>query len=174
MKKVKTNTASISIIENKIILIRNKKVILDKDLAELYGVETRALNQAVKRNKERFPEDFVFQLTKVESHTLVSQNVIPSKRSLGGSFPYVFTEHGALMAANVIKSSTAIEASIAIVRTFVKLREMMLSYKDLQKKIENMERKYSKHDKHFQIIFQTIQKMLNPVEKPKGKIGFGK
>jgi hypothetical protein len=87
--------------------------------------------------------------------------------------PYVFTEHGALMAANVIKSKAAIEASIAIVRTFVKLREMMMSYKELQKKIEDMERKYSKHDKHFQIIFQTIQKMLNPTEQPKTKIGFG-
>ena len=102
MKKQKdTGTALIpqEYVESKILLIRDKKVMLDKDLAELYGVETRALNQAVKRNNDRFPEDFMFQLTKTEANLLVSQNVIPSKRSLGGSLPYVFTEHGTLMVA---------------------------------------------------------------------------
>jgi hypothetical protein len=175
MKKAKTKTKIIPSIEieSKILFIRNKKVMLDKDLAVLYGVKPIRLREQVKRNKERFPEDFMFQITKDEATLLVSQNAIPSKKSLGGHLPYVFTEHGALMAANVIKSKAAIEASIAIVRTFVKLREMMMSYKELQKKIEDMERKYSKHDKHFQIIFQTIQKMLNPTEQPKTKIGFG-
>ena len=176
MKKQKTKTKIIPSItvENKILLIRNKKVILDRNLADLYGVETKVLNQAVRRNIERFSEDFMFQLLEDESVALRSQSVTLKRGQHRKYQPYVFTEHGALMAANVIKSKTAIEASIAIVRTFVKLREMMLSYKDLQKKIEDMERKYSKHDKHFQIIFKTIQKMLNPAKKPRTKIGFGK
>lgn len=159
-------------VESKILLIRDKKVMLDKDLAELYGVETRALNQAVKRNNDRFPEDFMFQLTKTEAILLVSQNVIPSKRSFGGSLPYVFTEHGTLMVANIIKSTTAVKVSIVIVRAFVKLREMMLSHKDLQNKIEAMERKHDKHDQHFQVVFKAIKEMLNTPVNKKGKIGF--
>jgi len=156
-------------IEGKILLIRGKKVILDRDLAKLYGVETRALNQSVKRNNERFPDDFMFQLTKNEANFLVSQNVIPSKRSLGGSLPYVFTEHGTLMAANIIKSQIAVKASIVIVRAFVKLREMILSNKDLQRKIKDMEKKY---DKQFKVVFEAVQQMLNPPVEKKGKIGF--
>jgi hypothetical protein len=174
MAKNKTSITPRGAIENKILLIRGRKVMLDRDLAALYGVKSIRLREQVKRNSERFPEDFMFQLTSSEANFLVSQNAIPSKKSLGGYLPYAFTEHGALMAANVIKSKTAIEASIAIVRTFVKLREMMLSYKELQKKIEDLERQYSKHDKHFQIIFKTIQKMLNPPIKKKAKIGFRK
>lgn len=159
-------------IEGKILLIRGKKVLLDRDLAVLYGVKTIRLREQVKRNSERFPEDFMFQLTKDEANILVSQNAIPSKRSLGGYLPYVFTEHGTLMAANVIKSSIAIQASIAIVRTFTKLREMMMSHKDLQKKIEDMEKRHDKHDQHFQLIFKTIKEMLNPPGKPKKRIGY--
>ena len=142
---------------------------LDRDLACLYGVETRVLNQAVRRNIDRFPEDFMFQLTKTEANLLVSQNVIPSKRSLGGSLPNVFTEHGTLMVANIIKSTTAEKVSIVIVRAFVKLREMMLSHKELQKKIESMENKY---DYQFKIVFDAIKQLLGPPEKPKKKIGY--
>jgi len=172
MKKTETGLMPQETIEGKILLIRGKKVLLDRDLAVLYGVKTIRLREQVKRNSERFPEDFMFQLTKDEANILVSQNAIPSKRSLGGYLPYVFTEHGTLMAANVIKSSIAIQASIAIVRTFTKLREMMMSHKDLQKKIEDMEKRHDKHDQHFQLIFKTIKEMLNPPGKPKKRIGY--
>ncbi len=110
-----------------------------------------------------------FQLTKGEANMLVSQNAIPSKRSLGGYLPYVFTEHGTLMAANVIKSSIAIQASIAIVRTFTKLREMILTHKDLQKKIVAMEGKY---DKQFKVVFDALRSLIEPPEKPKKRIGY--
>ncbi|MGR3173599.1 MAG: ORF6N domain-containing protein [Candidatus Scalindua sp.] len=169
MKKSKTSLIPQESIEGKILLIRGKKVILDRDLALLYGVKTIRLREQVKRNSERFPEDFTFQLTKDETNMLVSQNAIPSKRSLGGYLPYVFTEHGTLMAANVIKSSIAIQASIAIVRTFTKLREMLATHKDLQKKIESMEGKY---DHQFKIVFDVIKKLLEPPEKPKKQIGY--
>ncbi len=175
MKKQKDSETTLvpqEYIESKILLMRDKKVMLDRDLARLYGVETRSLNQAVKRNNDRFPEDFMFQLTKTEANHLVSQNVIPSKRSLGGSLPYVFTERVTLMVANIIKSTSAVKMSIVIVRAFVKLREMMLSHKELQKKIEAMERRHDKHDEHFQIIFKTIKEMLNPPVEEKGKIGY--
>jgi hypothetical protein len=126
----------------------------------------------VKRNNDRFPEDFMFQLTKTEANLLVSQNMIPSKRRFGGSLPYVFTEHGTLTVVNIIKSTTAVKMSILIVRAFVKLREMMLSHKELQKKIEAMERQHDKHDEHFQIVFKAIKEMLNPPVEEKGKIGY--
>ena len=156
-------------IESKILLVRSKKVVLDRDLALLYGVKTIRLREQVKRNSIRFPEDFVFQLTKEEANMLVSQNEIPTKRSLGGYLPYAFTEHGTLMAANVIKSPVAIHASIAIVRTFTKLREMLATHKELQRKIEAMEKKY---DHQFKAVFDVMRKLLEPPDKPKGKIGF--
>lgn len=156
-------------IASKILLIRGKKVILDRDLALLYGVKTIRLREQVKRNSARFPEDFMFQLTKEEANMLVSQNAIPSKRSLGGYLLYAFTEHGTLMAANVIKSPVAIQASIAIVRTFTKLLEMLATHKELQRKIEAMEKKY---DHQFKAVFDVMRKLIGPPEKPKGKIGF--
>jgi len=169
MKKSEISLIPEETIEGKILLIRGKKVILDRDLALLYGVKTIRLREQVKRNSERFPEDFTFQLTKGEANMLVSQNAIPSKRSLGGYLPYVFTEHGTLMAANVIKSSIAIQASITIVRTFTKLREMILTHKDLQKKIVAMEGKY---DKQFKVVFDALRSLIEPPEKPKKRIGY--
>ncbi len=169
MKKSKTSLIPQEKIEGKILLIRGKRVILDRDLALLYGVKTIRLREQIKRNSERFPEDFTFQLTKDEANMLVSQNAIPTKRSLGGYLPYVFTEHGTLMAANVIKSSLAIQASIEIVRTFTKLREMILTHKELQKKIESMENKY---DKQFTVVFDAIKQLLKPVEKLQKRIGY--
>jgi hypothetical protein len=169
MKKSEISLIPEETIEGKILLIRGKKVILDRDLALLYGVKTIRLREQVKRNSERFLEDFTFQLTKDEANMLVSHFAIPSKRSLGGYLPYVFTEHGTLMAANIIKSSIAIQASIAIVRTFTKLREMILTHKDLQKKIVAMEGKY---DKQFKVVFDALRSLIEPPEKPKKRIGY--
>ncbi len=156
-------------IENKILFLRGKKVMLDKDLAMLYKVETRALNQAVKRNLKRFPKDFMFQLTEEEVNIKVSQNVIPSKRSLGGSLPYAFTENGIAMLSSVLNSERAVEVNIQIMRTFTRLREMLLTHKDLQRKIEAMEKKY---DYQFKVVFDAIKQLLEPAEKPKKRIGF--
>ena len=128
------NTSDRHIIQ-KIYLIREIKVMLDKDLAEMYGTIPKRLRQQVKRNVERFPEHFMFQLSDKEVDSLVSQNVIPSRQSLGGTLPYAFSEHGILMLANVIKSQQAITMSIRIIEVFVKFREMLISQKDLLLKI---------------------------------------
>lgn len=157
-------------IENKILLIRERKVMLDKDLAQLYKVKPIALRQQVKRNRRRFPDDFMFQLRKGEAEILLSQNVIPSKRSLGGYLPYAFTEQGVAMLSSVLNSERAITVNIQIMRAFTKLREMILSHKELQRKIEGMERKY---DQQFQIVFKAIKELLKPApEEPGGRIGF--
>lgn len=156
-------------IENKILVIRGQKVMLDRDLAELYGVATKALNQAAKRNKKRFPEDFMFKLTKPEKEKVVTNCDHLKVLKFSPQLPYAFTEHGALMLANVIKSPTAIEMSIAIVRTFVKLREMAIGYVELKRKIEDMERKY---DRQFKTVFEALRKLLEPLPQPKRQIGF--
>ncbi len=156
-------------IVDKIFLIRGKKVMLDKNLAELYGVKTKRLNEQVKRNKNRFPEDFMFQLTKEERDELVANCDRFKTLKHSSSLPYAFTEYGALMLANVIKSSTAIEMSIAVVRAFAKLREMLASHADLKKKIEVMEAKY---DQQFKLVFDAIKQLIIQEEKPKEKIGF--
>ena len=155
-------------IENKILLIRGEKVMLDKDLARLYRVETRALIQAVKRNMERFPEDFMFQLTKKEFHILMSQNVTSS---WGGTrkLPYAFTEQGVAMLSSVLKSKRAVLVNIQIMRAFTKLRQMLLTHKDLRRKIESVERKY---DQRFKVVFEAIRQLMTPPEKPSRRIGF--
>jgi phage regulator Rha-like protein len=156
------------VIANKIFVIRGKKVMLDRDLAELYGVQTKRINEQVKRNIERFPDDFMFQLTKEEFKILKSQI---ATSSWGGvrKLPYAFTEHGTLMLANVLKSPIAIEMSIVIIKTFTKLREMLTTHTDLKKKIEDMEEKY---DKQFKIVFDAIKLLLEPPDKPEKEIGF--
>jgi hypothetical protein len=170
MKKSKTSLIPQETIEGKILLIRGKKVILDRDLAVLYGVETRVLNQAVKRNIKRFPEDFMFQLTKEETANWKSQFVMSNKEKMGlRKNLHVFTEQGVAMLSSVLNSERAIHVNIQIMRTFTKLREMILTHKDLQRKIESMEGKY---DHQFKIVFDAIKKLLEPPEKPKGKIGF--
>ena len=153
---------------NKIFLVRDKKVMLDADLAELYGVETGALNRAVKRNIDRFPEDFMFQLTREEFNSLKCQIGI-SKKGRGGRryTPLVFTEHGILMLSSALNSKRAIQVNIQIMRTFTKLREMLASHADLKKKIEAMERKY---DKQFKAVFDVIKQLLELPKEPKGKI----
>lgn len=151
-------------VESKILIIRKQKVMLDRDLAELYGVKTIRLREQVKRNKKRFPEDFMFQLTAREADILVSQNAIPSKRSLGGYLPYAFTEQGVAMLSSVLNSEQAIQVNIQIMRAFIKIKEMALSYKGLQRQINAMERKY---DQRFKIVFDTIRKLLEPPKKSK-------
>ena len=154
-------------IASKIYLIRGKKVMLDRDLALLYRVETRTLNQAVKRNLERFPEDFMFRLTKEETKNWISQFVISNKKKKGlRQMPYAFTEQGVAMLSSVLNSRAAIFVNIEIIRTFVRLKETAPSpYKDLWFKIDEMEKKY---DKQFQVVFKALKLLL---EKPKE--GFG-
>ena len=160
-------------IEKRIFVIRGHKVMLDKDLAVLYRVKPIALRQQVKRNKERFPEDFMFQLTEGEAEILVSQNVIPSKRSLGGYKPYAFTEQGIAMLSGVLHSKHAIQVNIAIMRAFVRLRRVLSNHKELAHKLKELERKIENHDEQIIAIFEAIRQLMEPpAEKPKWRIGF--
>jgi len=154
-------------IEKKIYLVRGQKVMLDRDLAELYGVETRALNQAVRRNSDRFPDDFMFSLTREEIRNL-SQIVIGSKMKHSPS-ALVFTEQGVAMLSSVLRSKRAVQVNIAIMRTFVKLREMMATHKDLARKLEALEKKY---DGQFQVVFEAIRQIIEVEQRPNRKIGF--
>ncbi|OGY24648.1 MAG: DNA-binding protein [Candidatus Woykebacteria bacterium RBG_13_40_7b] len=169
------------IIEQKIYLMRNQKVMLDSDLAKLYGVETRTLNQAVKRNRKRFPIDFMFQLKKNEitglrsqivtlNQNLTSQNVISSK-GYGGrrTLPYVFTEQGVAMLSSVLNNDRAIQVNIQIMRTFIKLRQLLSSHKDLVEKIEKMEKGY---DRQFRIVFEIIRELDSSKKENRKQIGF--
>jgi phage regulator Rha-like protein len=157
-------------ITNKIYFIRNLKVMMDRDLAELYGVETRVLKQAVRRNIKRFPEDFMFELTIKEESSLRSQSVtLEGKGKHSKYLSMAFTEQGVAMLSSVLKSDRAIQVNIQIMRAFNKLRQMLSTHKDLKKKIEAMEAKY---DKQFQIVFEAIKQLLEEDDKPKRKIGF--
>ena len=142
---------------------------LDSDLARIYGVATKNLNKAVKRNLNRFPEDFMFQLTEIEGESLRFQ-IGTSKIGRGGRryLPYVFTEHGALMLGNILNSETAIETSIQVVRSFMRLREMVISHSELSKKRSQLEMKY---DSQFKVVFDAIQKLMVEPEVPQKKIG---
>ncbi len=155
--------------------IRGKKVILAADLAIVYGVETRVLNQAVKRNKEKFPDDFMFQLTREEAEDLQrsrSQSVILKRGANIKYLPYAFTEHGAVMAANILKSQRAIQMSIFVVRAFVQLREIALTHRELTEKLKELERKVGKHDEEIKAIIEAIRQLMRQPEKPKREIGF--
>ena len=162
-------------ITSRIYLIRGVKAMLDRDLAELYGVETRSLKQAVRRNIKRFPEDFMFVLTKKEFDLLRSQIVISTK---GGTMyrSYAFTEQGVAMLSSVLNSDRAIQVNIQIMRAFSQMRKVLLSHKDLKRKIEIMEKKitekYADHDKKINLIFKTLKKMIIEEDKSKRKIGF--
>ncbi len=165
--------AVIEAIEDKIYVIRGQRVMLDADLAVVYQVETRVLNQAVNRNLRRFPRDFIFQLTKDEFDSLISQTVT-SKTGRGGrrKLPYVFTEHGAVMLASVLNSPTAVEASIAVVRAFVKMRTILALHKDLARKIDQLARVAAEHDGHFEVVFQLLADIMHDPKKLKRDIGF--
>ncbi|AHF16135.1 ORF6N domain-containing protein [Niabella soli] len=159
---------------NKIYTLRGQKVMLDRDLAAMYGVETRRLNEQVKRNAARFPENFMFKLTDAEADLMVSQNAIPSKQVLGGSMPNAFTEHGVLMLANVLKSSKAIEVSIKIVDIFVRLREALLANQDILLKLEQLDKKIinighdvKMHDGEIETIFELIKEIMEEKLRPR-------
>lgn len=159
-------------IEHLIYVIRGQKVMLDQDLAALYSVETKVLNQGVKRNHGRFPPDFMFQLTVKEWMSLRSQIVTLEKPGRGHYrkyLPYVFTEHGAFMAAHILKSPKAIVVSIEVVRAFIHLRQTMASQKDLAKKLDDLEKKY---DAQFKVIFETIRCLMYEPTRKKRQIGF--
>ena len=164
------------VIANKIYFIRGKKVMLDRDLAELYGVLTKALNQAVKRNPERFPGDFMFQLTKEETKNWKSQIVTSNSQKIKMGLrkrPFAFTDLGISMLSSVLSSKTAIRVNMQIMRTFNKIREMLANNEMLRHKIEELERKYEKHDHQFSIVFDAIREILEPKDpKPNKQIGF--
>jgi hypothetical protein len=161
------------IVEQRIYLARGQKVMLDRDLAELYGVETKALNQAVKRNRDRFPSDFMFQLTAAETQVLRSQ-FVTSNESRGGRRyrPYAFTEHGVAMLSSVLKSRRAVRVNIMIVRAFMKLREILATHKELARRLEDLERKYHRHDQELLAVFEAIRKLLAEPPGAKRRIGF--
>lgn len=177
MNKIKIKkeiyTIPLETIENKIFLIRGKKVMLDSELAALYGVETKNLNKAVRRNAERFPGDFMFQLNAQEAGILRFQSGTLERGKYSKYLPYVFTEQGVAMLSSVLNSKRAVEVNVQIIRTFVKLREMVISNKELRIKIEEMERKY---DKRFKIIFDTLREFLEKdkqvLKSDNVKIGF--
>jgi len=157
-------------VERRILLLRRQNVILDFDLAELYGVETRSLKQAVRRNRDRFPADFMFELSAAESKSLVSQTVIPTRGKLGGAAPMAFTEQGVAMLSSVLRSPRAVQVNIAIMRAFVRLREMLMSNADLARKLLALEDKY---DIQFKIVFDAIRELMEgPPPSPKPRIGF--
>jgi hypothetical protein len=161
----------VELIEKKILLIRGEKVMLDNDLAELYDVPVRILNQAVKRNIDRFPEDFMSQLSKEEADSLRSQ-IVTLKRGRGEHrkyLPYVFTEQGVAKLSSVLNSERAVRVNIEIIRAFVNLRKMLASNAELSRKLAALEKKY---DAQFKVVFDTIRELMRPPEKPKQKIGF--
>ena len=168
----RTEIISTERIEKKIYLIRNQKVMIDRDLAEIYGVTTKRLNQQVKRNKGRFPLDFMFQLTSAEKEEVVTNCNHLKNLKYSPNLPYAFTEHGAVMLATVLNSSRAVEISIFVVRAFIKLREILSTHKELAQKLKELELKIDSHDRHIQTIFEVINQLLTPPEKPKKKIGF--
>jgi len=156
----------------KIYQLREQKVMLDRDLAELYGVKAIRLREQVKRNVERFPENFMFQLTEEEVGDMVSQNAIPSKQVLGGALPYAFTEHGVLMLSNVLKSERAIKMSIRIIEVFVKLREVLLLHKDVSLLVEQVEKRLGKQDEKIELLFAYLSKFIEKDDTPRTQIGF--
>lgn len=160
-------------IEQRIYLIRGHKVIMDTDLAKLYQVSTKALNQGVKRNRNRFPEDFMFQLTSEETSALRSQ-IVTSNVGRGGrrNLPYVFTEHGVAMLSSVLRSQRAIEMNLLIVRAFIRLREMLASQKDIAQKIQDLERTQQEHGIKIDAVYNMVKRLIEAPVKPKRRIGF--
>jgi hypothetical protein len=175
MPKSEKGLIPLEAIEGRICILRGRRVMLDRDLAGLYGVETRVLNQAVSRNADRFPEDFMFRLTLSEGDAVArsrSQSVILKRGGNTKYRPYVFTEHGAVMLANVLRSPVAVRASIQVVRAFVHLREMLATNQDLARKIEALERKVGKHDGDLQSILTVLHTFLHPPAPAKRPVGF--
>ncbi len=166
--------SSVELIATKILVVRGKKVMLDRDLAILYGVATKHLTRQVRRNLNRFPQDFMFKLTRNEYKTILRCQIGTLEQGRYSKYlPMVFTQEGVAMLSGVVSSESAVNVNIAIMRAFVKLRELLLTHKELAVKLEDLEKKYQMHESDIQIIFETIKKLLEPapvVEKP--PIGF--
>ncbi len=167
-----SNLASTSQIESLILSIRGRRVILDSDLARLYGVTTARLNEQVKRNPDRFPADFVFSLSQQEFTTLISQNATSKGRGGRRKLPNVFTEHGTIMAANVLNSSRAIDVSVFVVRAFVRLREMAVANQEVARRLDELERRVAGHDEAIRSLVQAIRQLMAPPNKARRSIGF--
>jgi hypothetical protein len=159
-------------IQNSILLIRGQKVMLDSDLARIYGVSTTRLNEQVKRNRERFPHDFTFQLTAEEKAEVIANCDNLERLKFSPNLPYVFTEHGAIMLAAVLNSPLAVQASVQVVRAFVRLRELLNNNKELSQKLKELERKLEKHDGAIRGLFDAIRQLMNPPEPKRRQIGF--
>jgi hypothetical protein len=159
-------------IERRILLIRGQKVLFDADLAELYRVSTKRLNEAVKRNADRFPPDFMFQLTEKEAASLRSQ--FATSNGSGGRryLPYAFTEHGVAMLSSVLKSQRAVQMNILIIRAFVMLREMLISHKDLARNVEELERQQKEHGRQLAAVYSVVKQLIAEPRKPRKSIGF--
>lgn len=171
-RKKRTVSISTQAIERSILIVRGQKVLLDRDLAALYGVEAKVLNQAVNRNLARFPDDFMFQLTKQELEDWRSQFVTSNPRAKMGlrRRPYAFTEQGVAMLSSVLHSERAVAVNIEIIRTFVRLRELLATHAELARRLDELEAKY---DSQFRIVFDAIRQMMAPPETPqKKRIGF--
>ena len=162
----------VDVIKERIFLIRGKKVMLDRDLAELYGVPTRRLNEQVKRNKKRFPRDFMYQLTNKEVASLKSQFATSSWGGARRALPYAFTEQGIAMLSSVLNSDRAVQVNIAIMRAFVKIREMVAAHTEIAKRLDAVERKVGSHDKEIKAVFDVIRRMIVEPVKKKPPIGF--
>ncbi|MFZ1529378.1 MAG: ORF6N domain-containing protein [Ferruginibacter sp.] len=172
-KTVKAAAVPDEVIISKIYFIRGQKIMLDKDLAIMYNVTTGNFNKAVKRNPKRFPKDFMFQLTQEEFKNLIFQNGTSSS-GWGGTrkMPYAFTEQGVAMLSGVLNSDTAIEVHVRIIRIFAKIKELLLTNKDILLKLEQLEKKVTAHDENIQMIFKALKQLLNPAPEPRKRIGF--
>jgi hypothetical protein len=160
-------------IEERILLIRGERIIIDADLADFYGVPTKRLNEQVKRNRNRFPDDFVFQLNVIEKGELVAKCDHLAMLKYSSALPYAFSEHGALMAASVLKSDRAVEVSIYVVRAFIRLRQMIAEHRELAHRIAQFERHLAKHDSQILSLLQIVKDLIGPKEVPKERrIGF--
>lgn len=160
------------VVLSRIYQLRGLKIMLDRDLADLYDIKPIRLREQVKRNQSRFPENFMLRLTEDEVDHMVSQNAIPSKQALGGSLPYAFTEFGILQLSNVLKSERAIQMSIRIIEMFVMLREMVLLHKDVSILVEQVEKRLAKQDQKIDVLFTYLNRFMDKVDSPKGQIGF--
>jgi len=173
MTKKTNSLIPVERVENVIFLLRSQKVIIDSDLAALYGVPTKWLNEQVRRNKERLTPDFMFQLTKKEKEQVVANCDHLQNMKFSPNLPYAFTEHGSVMAASVLNSESAVAVSVYVVRAFIKLRQMLAPYKELTKKLEQLEKKLQAHDKQIVTLDQAIRLLMPPPDaKPKKPFGF--
>ena len=161
------------LVMNKIYFIRGQKIMLDRDLAELYGVETKRLKEAVRRNIDRFPDDFMFEMTLEELENWRTQFATSNSEKMGLRYPpFCFTEQGVAMLSSVVNSETAIRVNIQIIRVFTKMRELLLTHKDILLQLEKMEKKLTGHDEDIALIFKYLKQLLTPPQTPRSKIGF--